>query len=193
MTGKTTGVLRVLAVGLVALSAAALAGRRPAGAAAAMVEWPFQAGDPGSTHYSPLADINRLNVSRMALAWEWKTAEEPLEQFGVRPGMFEATPLMIDNVLYLSTPYHRVVALDAESGAELWSYDPKSYEDGQPPNGTGYVHRGIASWRDGGSMRIFLNTRYRLIALDAKTGKPIDSFGEHGIVDLSNGLIWKIN
>jgi quinoprotein glucose dehydrogenase len=175
------------------LAAAAAAGHRGAHAAGAMVEWPFQAGDPGSTHYSSLADINRDNVARMSLAWEWKTGEDVLEQYGTRPGMFEATPLMIDNVLYLSTPYHRVVALDAETGSEIWSYDPRSYEDGQPPNGTGYVHRGVAAWREGSDFRIFLNTRYRLIALDGKTGTPIDSFGDHGIVDLSNGLIWKIN
>ena len=55
---------------------------------------------------------------------------------------------MIDNVLYLSTPYNRVVALNADTGAELWAFDPKAYEDGQPPNGTGFVHRGVAAWRD---------------------------------------------
>jgi quinoprotein glucose dehydrogenase len=87
------------------------------------------------------------------------------------------------------------VALDAESGAELWAYDPKSYVDGQPPNGTGYVHRGIALWRDSrdGKLRIFLNTRYRLISIDAKTGKPDSSFGDNGVVDLSQGLVWQIN
>ena len=82
---------------------------------------------------------------------------------------------MIDNVLYLSTPYNRVVALNAETGAELWAFDPKAYEDGQPPNGTGFVHRGVAAWRDsadGNKLRIFINSRYRLICLDAATGRP---------------------
>ena len=96
---------------------------------------------------------------------------------------------MIGGVLYVSTPYNRVVALEAETGAQIWSYDPRTIEDGQPPNGTGYVHRGIAAWRDGGRLRLFLNTRYRLICLDAETGKPITSFGTDGIVDLSQGLI----
>ncbi len=175
--------------------AALAAGGRYAGsvdAASAMVEWPFYGADQAGTKYSPLTDINSRNVAQLHLVWEWKTGELPLEQFGTRPGMFEATPLMIDNVLYFSTPYHRVVALNAETGAQIWAYDPKSYEDGQPANGTGYVHRGVAAWREGGKLRIFLNTRYRLICLDAKTGVPVETFGVHGIVDLSHGLIWEI-
>ncbi len=88
-------------------------------------------------------------------AWTWKTGETELKEYGTRPGMFEDTPLMIDDVLYVTTPYNRVVALNAETGAEIWSYDPKSYVDGQPPNGTGYVHRGIAVWRDGKSSAHF--------------------------------------
>jgi glucose dehydrogenase len=105
------------------------------------------------------------------------------------------TPLMIDNMMYFTTPYNRVVALNAETGAELWAFDPKAYEDGQPPNGTGFVHRGIAAWRDSktGKLRIFLNSRYHLIALDASNGQPVATFGVGGTVDISLGLIWEIN
>src|SRR5580698_8546685 len=165
-------------------------------AADRQVEWPYYHGNQAGTHYSALTEINASNVAQLKPAWVWKTGEAPLQEFGVRPGMFENTPLMIDNVLYVTTPYNKIVALDAESGAVLWSYDPKSYVDGQPPNGTGYVHRGIALWRDardGNKARIYLNTRYRLISLDAKTGKPVDSFGDNGMVDLSQGLVWQIN
>src|SRR5207247_146697 len=139
----------------------------PSGAAALPApteqDWPFYGGDQAGTKYSPLADITRDTVARLSPAWEWATQEKALPAFGTRPGAFEVTPLMIDNVLYLSTPYNRVVALNADTGAELWSYDPKTYEDGQPPNGTGYVHRGVAAWRDSatGKLRIFLNSRYR--------------------------------
>ena len=160
------------------------------------VDWAFWGGDPGGAHYSTLADINTGNVSGLRQAWMWKTGETAITEYGTRPGIFENTPLMIDHVLYATTPYNKVVALDPDTGAELWSYDPKSYVDGQPPNGTGYVHRGIAVWRDardGGKMRIFLNTRYRLISLDAKTGKPVNSFGDNGVVDLSQSLVWQIN
>jgi quinoprotein glucose dehydrogenase len=159
-------------------------------------DWPFYGADQGGTKFSPLADVNRSNVSRLQPAWEWQTREKALERFGTRPGNFQATPLMIGNVLYLSTPYNRVVALNADSGAELWSFDPKAYEDGQPPNGTGFVHRGVAAWRDranANALRIFINSRYRLICLDASTGTPVDSFGSHGSVDLSKGLVWEIN
>jgi quinoprotein glucose dehydrogenase len=162
----------------------------------APVDWAFWGGDPGGAHYSPLADINAGNVAGLRQAWVWKAGETALPEYGTRPGIFENTPLMIDHVLYATTPYNKVVALDPETGAELWSYDPKSYVDGQPPNGSGYIHRGIAVWRDGrdgGKMRIFLNTRYRLISLDAKTGKPVSSFGDNGVVDLSQGLVWQIN
>jgi len=189
MTRRTS--LGVCGAALVVLATIAGHARRM-DAAGPLVDWPFYGGDQAGTKYSPLTDINRQNVSQLHVIWEWKTGEVPLDQFGTRPGMFEATPLMIDNVLYFSTPYHRVVALDADTGAEIWSYDPKSYQDGQPPNGTGYVHRGIAAWKDGGKLRIFLNTRYRLICLDAKSGTPVETFGDHGIVDLSHGLLWEI-
>jgi glucose dehydrogenase len=161
-----------------------------------LAEWPVYGGDQAGTKYSPLADVNTTNVSRLAIAWEWSTKEKALEQFGTRPGNFQTTPLMIDNVLYFSTPYNRVVALNADSGAQLWAFDPKAYEDGQPPNGTGFVHRGIAAWRDaaaGNALRIFINSRYHLFSLDAATGRPVESFGTHGAIDLSAGLVWAIN
>ncbi len=157
------------------------------------VDWPFYGGDQGGTKYSKLADIGTKNVSQMGVAWTWKTGETELPQYGVRPGMFEVTPLMIDDVLYLSTPYSKVVALKAGTGEPIWSYDPKAYELGQPANGTGWVHRGVAAWREGGKLRIFVNSRYKLICLDAETGEPVASFGENGVVDLSQGLIWPIN
>src|SRR5439155_223908 len=89
-----------------------------------------------------------------------------------------------------------VVAVNADTGADVWWYDPKAYEDGRPPNGTGYVHRGVAAWRDraaGDKLRIFINSRYRLICLDGATGLLVDSFGNHGAIDLSEGLVWAIN
>ncbi|MBV9913338.1 MAG: PQQ-binding-like beta-propeller repeat protein, partial [Sinobacteraceae bacterium] len=107
------------------------------GAALPDVEWPVFSGDLGSRKYSALTDINQDNVSQLALAWQWQTDEQPLAQYGTSPGMFETTPLMLEGVLYLSTPYNRVVALDSRTGQQLWAYDPKAYEAGQVPNGTG--------------------------------------------------------
>jgi quinoprotein glucose dehydrogenase len=188
----------LLALGAMAPAVLASHGQGgPRGAAArAEQDWPYYGGDQGGTKYSPLADVNTGTASKLTLAWQWSAGEKNLERFGTRPGNFQTTPIMIDNVLYLSTPYNRVVALNAETGAELWSYDPKPYEDGQPPNGTGFVHRGVAAWRDadaGNALRIFINSRYRLICIDAATGRPVSSFGDNGVVDLSKGLVWEIN
>ena len=162
-------------------------------ASAPFVGWPHYAADAGASHFSVLTDVNTANVSRLRPVWEWRTGEKGLERYGTRPGAFEATPLAIDDVLYFPTPYNRVVALNADTGAELWSFDPKAYEDGQPPNGTGFVHRGIAAWRDGDRLRLFLNSRYRLFCIDGKSGALVASFGERGSIDLSRGLVWAIN
>jgi quinoprotein glucose dehydrogenase len=179
---------RGLTLGLVVVLAVLAHARQDA-----LGEWPVYGGDQAGTKYSALAEITRDNVQHLTVAWEWKTGEVTRPEYETRPGMFQNTPLMIGGVLYVSTPYNRVVALDAESGKERWAFDPESYKDGQPPNGTGYVHRGLAAWRDNGRLRLFLNTRYRLICLDAATGRPVTSFGDNGSVDLSQGLVWAIN
>ena len=176
--------------GVVAGLAVAAGGQRPA---TPTIEWPFYGGDQAGTKYSAAADINRDTVSKLGAAWSWKPGEQPNAEFRTQPGSFENTPLMIDNVLYVSTPYNRVVALDAETGRERWAYDPRAYADGQPPNGTGFVHRGVAAWRDRGQLRIFLNSRARLICLDARTGEPVTSFGTNGEISLVDGLRWTVD
>jgi len=160
----------------------------PARARAQIVEWPAYGGDLAATKYSALADVNRGNVAQLVKAWEWSTGETPNDNSRTRPGNFQATPLMLGDTLYLSTSYNRVVALDASTGRELWAYDPKAYLAGQPPNGTGFVHRGVATWTDGHQRRVFINSRWNLIALDAATGKPIREFGDTGVVDLTRQL-----
>jgi quinoprotein glucose dehydrogenase len=181
---------------LVALFVLAADADAAAGAAALPdQDWPDYGGDPGGMKYSPLADINTANVAGLKLAWQWQTGEQPLAAYGTSPGVFEATPVVVDGVMYLSTPYNRVVALDATSGRELWAYDPEAYRDGQVPNGTGFVHRGVALWRDArsGALRVLMNSRYRLIELDAKSGRPVADFGDRGTVNLLDGLPWPVN
>jgi quinoprotein glucose dehydrogenase len=158
-------------------------------------DWPYYGADQAATKYSPLADINTANVRHLKLVWRWETGEQPIAQYGTTPGKFEATPVVIGGVMYLSTPYNRVVALDAASGRELWVYDPQAYLDGQVPNGTGFVHRGVATWRDSasGALRILINSRYRLIELDARDGRPVAQFGQNGMVSLIDGLQWPVN
>jgi quinoprotein glucose dehydrogenase len=160
-------------------------------------DWAVYGGDPGAMKYSPLTTINRDNVSRLWPAWEWRVGEAPIEESdstrAARPGTFQATPLEINDTLFLSTPYNRVVALDAATGDVFWTYDPGAYRWGQPSNGTGFVHRGVATWTDGRQRRVFLNSRWRLIALDAASGEPIDGFGTGGEVDLAADLVWDVN
>jgi quinoprotein glucose dehydrogenase len=151
-------------------------------------DWPVYGGDLGATKFSSLTDINRGNVAKLAKAWEWATNEVADPTTRTRPGNFQATPLMIGDTLFLSTSLNRVVALDANTGKAFWSYDPKAYLAGQPPNGTGFVHRGVATWSDGTQRRIFMNSRWNLIALDAATGRPIRGFGDTGVVDLTRDL-----
>jgi quinoprotein glucose dehydrogenase len=160
----------------------------------AMIEWAFVGADQSHTKYSTAADITPANVNQLGLAWQWESGEKPRQEYGARPGSFENTPLMIDDVLYVSTAYHRVVALNAETGAELWAFDPKAYAGpGAPLAAGGLHHRGLAIWRDGNESRIFMNTDDRLFSLDAKTGKLVTTFGNQGYAMLAKGLQRPIN
>ena len=95
------------------------------------VEWRHWGADAAQTKYSAAADITTANVRDLALAWTWRTMDRAAPEHDIRPGSFETTPLMIDNVLYVTTSFHRVAALDAETGAQLWLFDPKTYEEGR--------------------------------------------------------------
>jgi len=163
-------------------------------------EWAVYGGDAAGTRHSALAVVNRETVGKLRLAWTWQTGDvpvpgpmRPIPGQDVRAGNFEVTPVVIGDTMYLTTPYNRVVALNAATGERIWSYDPRTVDWGRPPNGTGLVHRGIAVWTGREGRRIFLNTRWRLIALDARTGRPIESFGHRGEVDLTEQLLWHTN
>ena len=154
-----------------------------------MVEWPFVGADQAHTKFSTAAQVTLENVDQLEIAWEWEPGELPLQEYGTRPGSFQATPLMIDNTLYVSTMYTRVVALDAGTGEELWAFDPRAYEggaSGAPPGG--FKHRGVAVHGDGDEMRIFLNSRDKLYAIDAKSGELVATFGDDGQVPLTEGF-----
>jgi quinoprotein glucose dehydrogenase len=152
------------------------------------VEWLYYGGDQGGTKYSTLSDIRPDNLPRLQMAWQWKHWETPLKEYDTVPGFNESTPLMIDGVLYITTPYNSIAAVDAETGKERWRFDGGAYELGQILSGSGWKLRGTAFWRDGGRMRLFLNSRHRLFSLDPQTGKPDPSFGNGGVVSLTEGL-----
>ena len=145
-------------------------------------EWRTYGGDLGSTRYSPLDQIDGDNFSELEVQWRFKTSN-----LGPRPDFnYQATPLMVDGVLYTTAGSRRaVVALDGATGEMLWTYRLDEGERGA--NALRRMSgRGVAYWSDGqGDERIFLVTiGYQLVALDASTGRPIPGFGDDGIIDL---------
>jgi quinoprotein glucose dehydrogenase len=152
-------------------------------------EWPYYGGDAGGTKYSKLKQIDRSNVARLKVAWTYHTGDVSDGKTLTTRSAFETTPLMIGGVLYLTTPFSRMIALDAESGKELWAFDPELNRE-RPYNL--FINRGAAWWSDGKAKRLFLGTLDgRLFSIDAVTGKPVDSFGRAGWIDLRGGVAGK--
>lgn len=153
-------------------------------------EWTTYGRDAGGTRYSPLTQVTRDNVRRLAPAWTYHTGELARSDDHTR---FEATPLMVDGTLYLSTPFGRVIALDPATGRERWTYDAHVNARagfGDPAS------RGVSTWLDPHAAakapcrrRIYLGTLdARIVALDARTGTPCRGFGRKGEVSLREGL-----
>ena len=138
------------------------------------VDWPVYGGGDDHTHYSTLSQITPANVRQLKVAWTYATHDE------FAGSEMQANPIVVDGVLYATTPRLQVFALDAGTGKELWRFDPN--------NGTGPTsrlrHRGVVVTGD----RVIVNYRNRLYALDKRTGKPIRTFGDSGWVDLRAGL-----
>jgi quinoprotein glucose dehydrogenase len=148
-------------------------------------EWRHYANDLANTKYAPLDQINASNFNNLQVAWRFKT-----DNFGSRiEQRYECTPILIKGRLFVTAGSRRaVVSLDAATGEILWSY---RYDDGirgryAPRQLSG---RGVAYWTDGTEERIlFVTAGYRMIALDAKTGDPIQGFGDNGVVDLKQNI-----
>jgi quinoprotein glucose dehydrogenase len=153
---------------------------------AAAQEWHHPGNDPGVTRHSPLAQIDRSNVARLAVAWTFDTGDWSDGSVQPARSAFEATPLVIDGVLYVPSAFSRLFALDAETGRQLWVFDPKI--DRSVPRNL-YVNRGVSSWTDGKRRLVFLgDVEGRLWAIDALTGRPDPGFGEGGRVELRAGM-----
>lgn len=163
---RSTWALVLALIPLLPLALAQQASKR-----AAIVDWPMYAGNLAGTKYSPLTQINTRNVSQLAPAWSYKLADR---------GAFETTPIVVDGVMYLPAG-KSVVALDPQSGKEVWNYE---LPEGQP--GT----RGVAYWANGdcdSPPRIFFTAGSKLAALSARTGKIDPGFGKEGSVDMVVG------
>jgi quinoprotein glucose dehydrogenase len=155
-------------------------------AADAISEWPHYGNNSAGMRFSPLAQIDRQNIKHLQPAWTYHTGDISDGTIYSTRSTFECTPIVSDGVMYLTTPFCRVIALDAESGKELWSFDPK-LEKNRRYNL--FINRGVALWRKGAQKRIFFGTLDgRLFALDARGGKPITTFGRGGFIDLRKGF-----
>ena len=152
-----------------------------------LIEWKHYAADRASSKYSPAAQIDADNVDPLEVVWRWSTPDGKVET-QARAGNLKGTPLMVNGVLYAVSALNLVSALDAATGKELWTYDPKAYELHEPAHG-GLAQRGIEYWKDGERERIFLVTGvHQLVSIDVKTGLPDRSFGEDGMVDMRNDV-----
>ena len=159
--------------------------------------WPTYGNDPGGTRYSVARQIDKSNVSRLQVAWTFRTGALPHDEELDKKAAFEATPILIEGKLFLSTPYDHVIALNATTGAKVWEFDPKL----EHPYGFSEVtSRGVSAWHDSVAakakkpcgFRIFIGTLdARLIALDGETGKPCTDFGIDGEVDLKSDVIMR--
>jgi len=155
-----------------------------------VADWPAYGRDAGGSRYSPLTQITRDNVTRLQVAWTYRTGDMSTKEQGAA---FEATPILVDGTLYLSTPFNRVIALDPETGVERWTFNPQidlsvRYSD--------FTSRGVSTWLDPERLvgdqcyrRIFAATNdARLIALDSAKGTQCADFGQGGQIDLSQGV-----
>jgi quinoprotein glucose dehydrogenase len=160
----------VLTLPLLVLQAACSPSSPPASA-----DWPVYGGDTDHAHYSTLDQITPANVASLKVAWTYETGD------AFKGSEMQANPIVIDGVLYATSPKLHVFALDAATGKELWRFDPNG---GEPPSGR-IRHRGVVVTGD----RVIFNYRYRLFALDKRTGAKIAGWGnDSGWVDLREGL-----
>jgi quinoprotein glucose dehydrogenase len=134
-------------------------------------EWPAYGGNPEQTRYSPLTRINTRNVGRLTVAWTYDSGET---------GGLQTQPLVVGGVLYGYTPTHKTFALRAATGEHLWTFDSGIVGRG--------ANRGLMYWSAPGEARVYAAVDQYLYALDARTGRPIESFAEKGRIDLRRGL-----
>jgi quinoprotein glucose dehydrogenase len=179
-------VIGVLCVG----SQRAVQAQSPNPAGATKNDWAYYGHDAGGTRYSPLTQINRENAKNLKVAWTFHSGDISDGSGRPKRSGLETTPILVDGILYLTSPFNRVFALNPETGKQLWVYDPMI--DVAESYGDGLINRGVATWLDPTRAkgkrcrrRIFEATLdARLIELDAATGDPCMDFGNRGQISL---------
>src|SRR5215469_16448117 len=167
---KLTAMRQILVAALIAMPPFALEAQKSTG-------WTDYLGGPDSAHYSPLKQVTPKNVSNLQVAWSFETGDEASYTF---------CPLVVDNIAYVAAKRGALVALDATTGKELWVHN---FPGGGRFSGIG-GQRGANYWesKDRSDRRIFVTSGGMLHAIDARTGKLIDSFADHGRLDLKAGI-----
>lgn len=194
LTFPRSRILRVVFVTCVVSLCGAARGQTVANSS--VQEWHAYGHDAGGERFSPLKQINRANVDQLQRTWTYKVPAFP----GGGVVAFESTPLMVNDVLYFAVPTGQAIAIDAETGKQLWTFNPFSGVS-QPPNPV--PNRGVAYWqgslgdassaqeKSGGSRILYVSADAHLYALDAATGKPCMDFGDSGSIDLRAGVAMK--
>lgn len=157
-------------------------GSDPVNPPVASNDWPNYGGNPAGNRYSPLTQINTQNVANLQPAWTFDTGENNDSERGME---IQCQPIVIDGILYGTTPRHKLFAVDAATGKQLWQFDPFADPTKQPRF---HPLRGVTYWADGTDKRILYSSGATLYAVNAKTGELIRSFGTNGEVDLHQGL-----
>jgi quinoprotein glucose dehydrogenase len=200
MAVRSASMVLLLAAGGVAWTGRGLSGQTPRPgtpasgpfiASTAKGDWPSYTGDTRGSRYSPLAQITAANFNDLEVAWRFKT-----DSLGSRPEYkLEGTPLVVDGIMYATAGTRRaVISLDAATGELLWVHRyPEGTRGANAPRQLS--GRGLAYWTDGrGDDRIiYFTPGYRMIALHAKTGQPVKTFGKDGVVDLKVGVVFGNN
>jgi quinoprotein glucose dehydrogenase len=176
----------ISSIGILLGLAAGMVGQKQAAG-----DWPYYGQDPGGARFSPLAQITRGNVTALKVVWQYHTGE-PVIDVSRQPSL-QVTPIVVEGVMFISTPLGKVMALEPGTGRELWRYDARV----DPRGGYGdFTNRGVSTWLDETAKpgmpcrrRVFVATvDARLIALDAASGTPCRDFGIDGIIGLRQGL-----
>jgi quinoprotein glucose dehydrogenase len=141
--------------------------------------WPVYLGGKNNSHHSPLIQITRENVQELAMAWEYHTGDAD-EKGNTQ---IQCNPIIIDGIMYATSPKLKLLAIDAASGKELWRFDPEV-----ATSFSMNVNRGVTYWENGDDQRILFTAGPYLFAINAKTGYPVQSFGEFGKVSLKSKL-----
>ena len=160
-------------------------------------EWPSYGGTNRSQKYSALDQVTRANFKDLKVAWTWMSPDidllktlPPYPEAPMTANGLKATPLLVKGVMYVSTGLGQIAAVDPVTGTTKWLYNPEAYKAGAQADALGWQSRGVAYWSDGkGDDRILMGTLDGyLVAVDARTGKPVASFGENGKADLTTAI-----